>query len=250
MISSIQLDKESVVVLYKGGRLPKWSSLTDKQQADYSKEHVDLMLSVAKKHGLKQLEGHKLLGPIGPWQRFWTIEFPTFEGAEEWISAEMEPPYGRYGYYEYYFSRRITDEFLTIAPVDKANSNPETVTTPTNNPILAPDYDSFIVICFERWLPGYDVIDPKERGDQDYHDLLKTVASEYNLMRLEGYQLTEAQSEWHRVWIAEFPNIEGVKAWIDTGLQSPHNIYNSKQYYVANKWAPDYFTQWIPTNNS
>ena len=101
---------DSVVVLYKGGRLPSWDGLTVEEQDEYSREHVDLMLSVAREHGLMGLEGFKLVGPVGDWMRFWAIEFPTFEGAEAWIAAEMEPPYGRYGYYEYHLARSVRRE--------------------------------------------------------------------------------------------------------------------------------------------
>ena len=44
--------EESVVVLFKGGRLPTWHTLTDAQRDDYSVQHVELMLGVAHEHGM------------------------------------------------------------------------------------------------------------------------------------------------------------------------------------------------------
>ena len=53
---------ESVVALFKGGRLQTWHTLTDAQQDDYSAQHVELMLGVAHEHGMMTLEGFKLHG--------------------------------------------------------------------------------------------------------------------------------------------------------------------------------------------
>jgi hypothetical protein len=64
--------------------------LTEKQQDDISQTHVDLMLSVADQYGLKRVEEFHLMGPQDVWQRFWLIEFPTMEGAEQWIQADEE----------------------------------------------------------------------------------------------------------------------------------------------------------------
>ena len=52
------------------------------------------MLSVARDHRMKRMEGFRLIAPQERWERFWVIEFPTLEGAEAWIEAEMAPPYG------------------------------------------------------------------------------------------------------------------------------------------------------------
>ena len=71
---------ESVVVLFKGGRLQTWHTLTDAQRDDYSAHHVELMLGVAHEHGMMTLEGFKLLEPKQPWERFWVLEFPNLGG--------------------------------------------------------------------------------------------------------------------------------------------------------------------------
>ena len=105
METTPEVSRDSVIILYKGGRLPTWHDLTPEERDAYQQEHVDLMLSVAREHGLMRLEGFKLMTPQGSWERFWVIEFSTLAGAEAWIDAEMAPPYGRYGYYEYYTAR-------------------------------------------------------------------------------------------------------------------------------------------------
>ena len=92
-------DRDPVVVLFKGGRLPSWHQLSDGERTEFEETHVKLMLSVAREHDMTRLEGFRLIGPQGDWQRFWLIEFPALEGAEAWIQAEMAPPYGLYGHY-------------------------------------------------------------------------------------------------------------------------------------------------------
>ena len=91
----------SIVVLYRGGRLPSWHQLRPDQQVAFQDEHVDLMLTVGARHGLQSIEGFRLLAPRGEWERWWTIRFPDLAGAEAWMRAEVAPPYGRYGSYEY-----------------------------------------------------------------------------------------------------------------------------------------------------
>ena len=55
MTSSAQGD--SVVILFRGGRLPQWHQLDDEQRLDYERQHVDLMLSVSEHHGLIGIHG-------------------------------------------------------------------------------------------------------------------------------------------------------------------------------------------------
>ena len=231
---------DGVVVLYKGGRLPSWDGLTAEEQDSYSREHVDLMLSVAREHGLMGLEGFKLLAPAGDWLRFWAIEFPTFEGAEAWIAAEMEPPYGRYGYYEYYLARRVRREGAgspAAAPLSGA---------PSEIPVLEADVGSFVVVAFDRWLPGADVVHPGERGDAEHDDLMGVVAREHGMARLDVYQVVAPQSDWHRARVVEFPELEGAEAWIEADARPPNGRYRSRTYHLARKWAPEYFAGWVP----
>ena len=107
---------ENVIILFRGGRLPEWHQLDEARRSDYERRHVDLMLSVADRHGLIGIHGYRLVGPRGSWERFWTIEFPDLAGAEAWMTAEAEPPYGRYGYYDYTLARRWRPECLNWLP--------------------------------------------------------------------------------------------------------------------------------------
>ena len=230
---------DSVVVLYKGGRLPSWDGLTEDEQDAYSREHVDLMLSVAREHGLMLLEGFKLVAPVGDWMRFWAIEFPTFEGAEAWIAAEMEPPYGRYGYYEYYLARRVRREGPDSPAATPLSGAPSQI------PVLEADKGSFVVVAFDHWLPGADLVPPGERGDAEHDELMSTVAREHMLMRMDVYQLVAPQSAWHRAWVVEFPKLAGAEAWIEADACPPNSRYRSRVYHLARKWAPEYFAGWV-----
>ena len=245
MIDGPVLSKNSVVVLYIGGRLPSWYALSAEQQESVSLEHVELMLSIAKKHRIMQLEGYKLMTPIGTWQRFWPIEFPDMEGAEAWIEAETLPPYGLYGHYEYYLARRWGKQYF-----DTWVTNPPAPTAPsTGDPIFIPsleeDKSSTVVLLFGRSQPGAAAVSSEERGDREYIALMKSVAAEYDLMRLEVYQLIGRQLDWHRVWVIEFPTQEGAEAWIEAETQHPHGQYANNAYHLARKWAPDYFARWM-----
>lgn len=222
-----------------GGRLPSWDGLTVEEQDEYSREHVDLMLSVAREHGLMGLEGFKLLAPAGDWLRFWAIEFPAFEGAEAWIEAEMEPPYGRYGYYEYYLARSVKRE----GPVVRA-ATPMT-RAPVETPALRADRSSIVVVAFDRWLPGADVVPPKERGDSEHDEAISAVEGEHGLIRLDVYQLVAPQSDWHRARVVELPTLDGAEAWIEADSRAPNSRYRSRTYHLAHKWAPEYFAGWV-----
>ena len=72
----------NIVVLFQGGRLPSWGRLSVEEQNRFSQSHVDLMLTVAQQYQLRRLEGFRLLGPQGAWQRFWLIEFPALADPE------------------------------------------------------------------------------------------------------------------------------------------------------------------------
>ena len=185
------------------------------------------------------LEGFKLVAPVGDWMRFWAIEFPTFEGAEAWIAAEMEPPYGRYGYYEYYLARRVRRQggaSLSAAPLTRAPSSP---------PTLKADRGSILVVAFDRWLPGADVVPPDERGDGQHDKAIGDVEREHRLLRLDQYQLVAPQDTWHRSWVVEFPTLDGAEAWIEADARPPNSRYRTRTYHLAHKWAPEYFAGWV-----
>ncbi len=232
-------NEDSVIVLYKGGRLASWDGLTAVEQDEYSREHVDLMLSVAREHGLMSLEGFRLVTPVEDWVRFWAIEFPTFEGAEAWIDAEMEPPYGRYGYYEYYLARRVRGERQALPVVEPLAG------APSETPVLEADMGSFVVVALDRWLPGADIVPPGRRGDVEHDDLMSSVARDHGLLRMDVYRLVAPQHSWHGAWVVEFPELEGAEAWIEADSLPPNSRYRSRTYHLARKWAPEYFASWV-----
>ncbi len=238
--------ESNIVVLFKGGRLPSWHRLTATQRTDYERQHVDLMLSIVSEYGMKRLEGFRLIAPQERWERFWLIEFPTLEGAEAWIEAEMAPPNGLYGFYEYYLSRPFRPkELATWVP----NPRPTTVVNPQADPHQIPsletDLSSVVVLLFGRWLPGSEAVEPNVRGDQEHVDLMKGIARDHRMMRLEAFRLIDPQPDWHRAWVMEFPDLAGAEAWINGEILPPHGAYSNKIMYLARRWASDYFASWV-----
>ena len=244
-MSNDQVTTDSVVLLYKGGRLPSWHLLTDAERDDCQRQHVDLMLEVARDSGLIGLEGFRLLAPQQSWERFWTIEFPDMAGAEAWIKAEMAPPYGSFGYYEYYLSRRFERELYD----SWVGQKPTAVTTDLTGdartvPALDVDRSSAVMLMFARMAAGADRETAIARGDAEHVERMRELARETDLMRFEAFALIGPQADWHRAWIAEFPTVEGAEAWIQGEAKPPHGAYGTKVFQLARKWAPDYFALW------
>ncbi len=235
---------ESVVVLFKGGRLPAWHLLSQKEQDAFSQEHVDLMLSVSQRYRLMHLEGFRLLGPQNNWQRFWVIEFPSLAGAETWIRAEMAPPYGRYGYYEYHLARRaypdgVIDRSAHPPAQESAGGDPHRI------PSLKTDSSSLVVLTFRRWLPGAAELSPKERGEVRKARQLRAVARRHGLIRLELFRLMAPQAEWQEVGLVELPSFAAAEAWMEAETAPPHGSLTLLTMHLARKWAPAYFAQWV-----
>ena len=240
------IPEDSVVVLYKGGRLPSWDGLTHEQQAQYQDEHVELMLSVAEAHRLKRLEGFRLVTPQHNWERFWTIAFPTLTGAQSWIDAEIAPPYGRYGFYEYFMALPWRPDYFS-SWVTAPQAEPVTShTDPREISTLTIDDSSVVVLKFGRWLPDSGDVAPEDRGDAARTELMRAVAEEHGLMRYEAFKLIGPQQDWHLVWILEFPSLAGAEAWIDAEVRPPHGQYATRSFFLARKWAPRYFASWVP----
>jgi hypothetical protein len=238
-------DDDSVVVLFKGGRLPAWHDLAPETRDAYEQEHIDLMLAVAREHGLRRIEGFRLITAQGPWVRYWVIEFPTMAGAEAWIDAEIRPPYGPFGYYEYELARPHQVELLRSWV-----SRPRPVVTPVAEPSRRPELtvrrDSIVILLFGRWHPGSELVDPMTRGDEEHNELMQRVAREHGLMRIEAFRLLGPKADYHRAWVIEFPTLEDAEAWLEAEVLPPHGRYSSKTYFLARPWAPDYFASWVP----
>lgn len=234
----------SVVVLFKGGRLPTWNLLSKREQDAFSQEHVDLMLLVSRQFRLMHLEGFRLLGPQNHWERFWVIEFPSLAGAETWIRAEMAPPYGRYGYYEYHLARRaypdgVIDRSARPPAQESAGGDPHRI------PSLKTDPSSLVVLTFRRWLPGAAELSAKERGEVRQARKLRAVAKRHGLIRLELFRLMAPQADWHEVGLVELPSFAAAEAWMEAETALPHGNLTLLTMHLARKWAPAYFAQWV-----
>ncbi|MBP86593.1 MAG: hypothetical protein CMJ64_07755 [Planctomycetaceae bacterium] len=237
-------DRDPVVVLFKGGRLPAWHQLSDQERSEFEQTHVDLMLSVAHRHTMPRLEGFRLIGPQGDWQRFWLIEFPTLEGAEAWIRAEMAPLCGPYGYYEYHLSRQIEPQRYSAwvtqpaPPIVPLAADPHTIGK------LRIDPGSIVVLMFARYRPGAESLMPEERGDAQHTALMQDIAREHGLIRIEGFQLLSPQADWHRAWVIELPTLKAAEAWVAGEEALPHGMHARRTIHLARKWAPEYFASW------
>jgi hypothetical protein len=236
---------DSIVILFKGGRLPSWHQLSDKDRSDFTQTHVNLMLSVAEQFGMRRLEGFRLIGPQDVWQRFWLIEFSSMEGAEQWIQAEMAPPYGLYGYYEYYFSRQLKPEVFSTWVTDPAPPTVPLAADPHTVPELRIDTGSIVVLMFARYRPGAEALTPQARGDAQHVDLMRSIARKHGLMRLEAFQLLTPQNDWHRAWIIELPTLDAAEAWVDGEESLPHGMHATRTIYLTRKWSPEYFASWV-----
>ena len=237
-------DRGPVVVLFKGGRLASWHQLTDQQRSEFERTHVDLMLAVADEHAMTRLEGFRLIGPQGDWQRFWLIEFPTMEGAEAWIRAEMAPPYGLYGHYEYHLSRPLDPEQYAASVTQPAPRIVPRAADPHIVPELRIDSGSIVVLMFARYRPGAEALTPEQRGDAQHVALMQDIAREHSLMRLEGFQLLSPQADCHRAWVIEVPTLEAAEAWIEGEKALQHGMHAQRSIHLARKWAPEYFASW------
>ena len=244
MFESSNTKKNSVVVFLKGGRIPSWYDLSPEEQDSYSVEHINLMRSIIDKHKIIKLEGYKLFSPIDDWKFFWAIEFPTFEGAESWINAEMEPPYGRYGSLNYYLARRI-EHMGVHSAIKESEQHPVINENDLDHTNLEEDKNSVVVITFEMSVPGSDLVNLDEGQRQKYIKNIYSVSKQHELIRLEAYQLITPQSNWRTTVITEFPTINGAKAWIDLQEDPSYIRFKTRTNYLSHKWAPRYFAKWI-----
>ncbi len=233
---------ETVVILFRGGRLPEWHQLDKTQRTSYERQHVDLMLSVSERYGLIGLHGYRLMGPRGSWERFWTIEFPDLAGAEAWMSAEAEPPYGSYGFYDYALARRWRPESLNWLP-----RKPEPPVTPGAEPhtipVLSVDPASIVLLAFGGRHRGADQVYPKEHDEERWRRMRK-VSRDHGLIHGEVFRLMGTSDRGEFAWILEFPGLAGIEAWIDAETAPPLAGDQRHDLHVARRWAPEYFTTW------
>ena len=239
---------ESVVILFRGGRLPEWHLLDQAQRIDFERRHVDLMLAVSERHGLIGIHGYRLLGPRGNWERFWTIEFPDLAGAEAWMSAETEPPYGRYGFYDYTLARRWQPECLNWLP-----RKPEPPVSPGADPhtipALSADPSSIVLLAFGRQYRGPDQVAPGNRDEERWRRMRK-VSHSHGLIHDEAFRLMGTGAHGESVWILEFPGLAGIEACIDAETAPPAGVDLRHDFHLARRWAPEYFATWPPGRGS
>ncbi len=233
---------DSVIILFRGGRLPEWHQLDKARRADYERQHVDLMLSVSERHGLIGLHGYRLLGPRGSWERFWTIEFPDLAGAEAWMSAEAEPPYGRYGYYDYALARRWRPEGLNWLPRKPEPPVPPGA-DPHTIPVLSADPSSIVLLAFGGRHRGSGEADAGKHDEVRWRRMQKT-GRNHGLVHGEAFRLMGASVHGEFAWILEFPGLAGIEAWIDAETTSTLAAGQRHDFHVARRWAPEYFATW------
>lgn len=233
---------ESVVILFRGGRLPEWHLLDQAQRSDFERQHVDLMLSVAERYGLIGLHGYRLLGPRGNWERFWSIEFPDLAGAEAWMSAEAEPPYGHYGYYDYTLARRWQPKCLNWLPRKPEPPVPPGA-EPRTIPLLSADPSSIVLLAFGGRHRGADQNDSGEHDEERWRRMRK-VSRDHGLIHGEVFRLMGASDRGEYAWILEFPGLAGIEAWIDAETAPPLAAGQRHEFHVGRRWAPEYFVTW------
>ena len=233
---------ETVVILFRGGRLPEWHRLEPAQRIDFERRHVDLMLSVADAHGLIGIHGYRLLGPRGSWERFWTIEFPDLSGAVAWMSAEAEPPYGSYGFYDYTLARRWRPACLNWLP-RKAEPPVFPGADPHIIPDLSADSSSIVLLAFGGRHRGANVDDSGEYDEVRWQRMRK-VSRDHGLVHGEVFKLLGASDRGDFAWILEFPGLPGIEAWIDAETALPLAAGQRHDFHVARRWAPEYFVTW------
>jgi hypothetical protein len=240
----VRAAEESIVVLVRAGRLPEWHDVPPERQTAFEQEHVDLMLSVGREHGLLGIEGFLLITAQGPWHRYWVIELPDLAGAEAWIEAEMRPPYGAFGFYDYELARRHAREEFDRWPVRPPPAVIPLRSDPREMVPLGVRTDSIVILLFGRWRPEAEMTPPEVRGDDEHVELMQSVAREYGLMRIEAYRLLAPKHDYHRAWVIEFGALEDAEAWLRAEVLPPHGRFSDKRFFLARRWAPEYFSTW------
>ncbi len=230
---------EAVTILFRGGRLATWHRLPAQQKRAIEQEHVDLMLGIAIQHNLRRLEGFRLITPQGGWERSWIVQFLTLAGAEAWIEAEMAPPYGRYGFYDYHLARQVQASDSTEWLHDIINNVAVSAADPHQVPDLAVDKESVVVFLYQGGKLGNGLV-PNELA------AVPTRAKMHGVTRLESFNLIAPTADWDRVWLAELPTIDSAEAWIEAEAAAGQSDTTTRHFQLARKWAPDYFRSWIP----
>ena len=115
---------------------------------------------------------------------------------------------------------------------------------PSDVPHLDVDRDSYVVLEFARMLPEAILTPDRQRGDNEHRELMKSVAREHGLIRLEAFQLIAPQAEWHRAYVIEVPTIEAAEAVDDAEMANPSLYLQQDEHLPA--VVPSDFKSWQP----
>ena len=137
------LDKLTIleIKLYKIENLEKKKVI--KEEIKVLKEVIDKFVDWNKNKDVTMLFGN--LRQTN--EKLWVIEFPTLDGATEWINAEMAPPYGSYGNYEYHLAyRSIQHNHSQLVTHPRKIIKTENTIDPNNLPNIREDKNSVLVL--------------------------------------------------------------------------------------------------------
>ena len=87
VIPRLAVARDSVAVLLWGRWRPEALLASPEERGDL--RHDALMQSIAREHRMIRIEAFASMSPQADWHRAWVIEFPTFDGAEAWLEAEV-----------------------------------------------------------------------------------------------------------------------------------------------------------------
>ena len=117
---------------------------------------------------------------------------------------------------------------------------------PHNLPPLDVDRDSYVVLEFARMLPESVLASEKQRGDAEHRELMKSVAREHGLIRLDAFQLMAPQPGWHRAYVIELPTIAAAEAWMDAEMAPPPvRPTPTRRCTCPAAGAPRFFAGWL-----
>ena len=236
----LQLELNDIVLLARTGRLASWHRLTDAERQAATDHHVDLMVRVAAETGMRKLDGYRLMTPMDRFERFWVMAFSDLAGAESWIAAEMQPPYGLYGYYEYDLARPM-DMRAAASLVQDPLPREVRDADPRDVPSLAADRDHVAVVCFGRSSAalGWQIPEPALPAAGSS----ATGGAAYRL--LEGYRLMSPRADWQYTWLCAADTMDAAEAWIDAQTEADGREEYLQRFLLARRWQPDYFSSWM-----
>lgn len=190
-----------------------------------------------------RLEGFRLIAPQGGWERFWIIQFPSLKGAEAWIEAEIAPPYGQYGFYDYHLSRQYLPAADSDWPSDTTTARRLIEGDPHQVPVLSVDRDSVVVFLYESGRPDAGSL-LEDQTPPKVVSATSSFAETYGVKRLERFDLIAPKADWDRVWLIELPTLEAAEAWIEYKASLDRNGITESRFQITRKWGEDYFASW------